>query len=150
VARRGERRRPARRHLAALVRGRRALDEGVRRPGALGLTYRGTSQDSLTSSLGVQLDTRIDLEDGRLLTPFARVAWVHDFETERSIDGFLTTSPVVRFTAFGASAAEDFAKVNAGFRLDLTDRVGVFAYFDGELSDHSRSYAGNGGIRIAW
>jgi outer membrane autotransporter protein len=119
-------------------------------PGALGLTYRGTSQDSLTSSLGVQLDTRIDLEDGRLLTPFARVAWVHDFETERSIDGFLTTSPVVRFTAFGASAAEDFAKVNAGFRLDLTDRVGVFAYFDGELSDHSRSYAGNGGIRIAW
>lgn len=119
-------------------------------PGGLGATYTGTSQDSLTSSLGVQLDTRIDLDDGRVLTPFARIAWVHEFETERSIDGFLTTSPAVIFTAFGASPAEDAAKVNAGFRLDLTDRIGVFAYFDGEFSDHSQTYTGNGGIRISW
>jgi uncharacterized protein with beta-barrel porin domain len=56
----------------------------------------------------------------------------------------------VTFTAFGASPAEDYAKVNAGFRLDITDRVGVFAYLDGEFSDHSQSYTGNGGVRIAW
>ncbi len=119
-------------------------------PGGLGATYEGTSQDSLTSSLGVQVDTRIDLENGQVLTPFARVAWIHDFDTERSIDGFLTTSPSVTFTAFGASPAEDYARVNAGFRLDITDRVGVFAYLDGEFSDHSQSYTGNGGIRLSW
>jgi outer membrane autotransporter protein len=119
-------------------------------PGGLGLTYNGISQDSVTSSLGIQLDTRLELEEGRVLLPFARVAWVHEFESDRSIDGFLTASPDFTFTSFGASAAEDLAKVNAGFSLDMTGGIGVFAYFDGEFSDHSQSYTGNGGIKIAW
>jgi outer membrane autotransporter protein len=119
-------------------------------PGGLGLTYDGVSHDSLTSSLGVQLDTRIELENGRVLTPFARIAWLHEFETERSISGFLTSSESVSFTTVGVTPAEDLAKVNAGFSLDMTDGIGVFAYFDGEFSDSSQSYTGNGGIRIAW
>lgn len=119
-------------------------------PGGLGLTYGSNSQNSVTSSVGVQLDTRIALANGRTLTPFARVAWVHEFEPERSLDGFLTASPELTFTTYGAAAAEDLAKVNAGFRLDLTRRIGLFAYFEGEFSDHSQSYTGNGGIRISW
>ena len=119
-------------------------------PGGLGLTFDSTSQDSVTSSVGVQLDTRIALSNGETLTPFARVAWVHEFDSERSIDGFLTTSPGLTFTSYGAAAAEDLVKVNAGFSLDLTGGVGVFASFDGEFSDHSQSYTGNGGIRITW
>ena len=119
-------------------------------PGGLGLTFDSTSQASVTSSLGVQLDTRIALSNGKTLSPFARVAWVHEFESERSIEGFLTTSPGLTFKSFGASAAENLVKVNAGFSLDLTGGVGVFASFDGEFSDHSQSYTGNGGIRIAW
>ena len=114
------------------------------------MTFDSTSQKSVTSSVGVQLDTRIALSNGETLTPFARVAWVHEFDSERSIDGFLTTSPGLTFTSYGAAAAEDLVKVNAGFSLDLTGGVGVFASFDGEFSDHSQSYTGNGGIRIAW
>jgi outer membrane autotransporter protein len=119
-------------------------------PGGLGLTYDGISGDSITSSLGVQLDTRVELEDGQILIPFARVAWVHEFDADRSITGSLNSSPDFTFTTYGASAAEDLAKVNAGFSLDLTGGIGMFAYFDGEFSDSSESYTGNGGFRITW
>lgn len=119
-------------------------------PGILGLSFDSDSTTSVTSSVGVQLDTRIMMDEGRILTPFARVAWVHEFEPDRSLEGFLTQSPEVSFTDFGASAADDAAKVEAGFRLDVTDGVAVFAYFDGELSDDAQIYSGNGGIRISW
>jgi outer membrane autotransporter protein len=119
-------------------------------PGGLGLTYDGISQDSVTSSVGVQLDTRVELEDGQILIPFARVAWIHEFDADRSITGSLSSSPDFTFTTYGASAAEDLAKVNAGFSLDMTGGFGVFASFDGEFSDSSQSYTGNGGIRITW
>jgi subtilase-type serine protease len=40
--------------------------------------------------------------------------------------------------------------VNAGLKLEVTDRIGLFAYFEGEFSGHSQSYAGNGGLKISW
>ncbi len=119
-------------------------------PGILGLSFDGDSTTSVTSSVGVQLDTRIMMDEGQILTPFARVAWVHEFEPDRDLDGFLTQSPEVSFTEFGASAADDAAKIDAGFRLDLSNRVAVFAYFDGDFSDDAQIYSGNGGVRIAW
>ena len=75
-----------------------------------------------------------------------RVAWRHEFETERTVDSFLTASPGAAFTVAGASAAEDSARVDAGVHLDVTERIGLFAIFEGEFSDRGQSYAGLGGI----
>ena len=105
---------------------------------------------SLTSSLGVQFDTRVALARGQTLTPFARVAWVHEFNPDRSIHSSLTLSPAAFFTPEGAAAASDMAKVRAGARLDVTGRVALFAYFDGEFSSQGQSYAGTGGVKISW
>ena len=38
------------------------------------------------SSLGIQFDSRILLRNDRVLRPFVRVAWRHEFETERTVD----------------------------------------------------------------
>jgi uncharacterized protein YhjY with autotransporter beta-barrel domain len=119
-------------------------------PGILGLTFDSDSVTSLTSRLGVQFDTRITLYNGQVLTPFARIAWVHEFNPDRSVDSFLTLSPEAAFTAEGAAAASDAAKIYAGLKLELADNVGLFGYFDGEFSDRSQSYAGTGAIKIAW
>lgn len=124
--------------------------EGVGRPGILGLTYDSHSVTSVTSSLGIQLDTRIALSNGQSLTPLARVAWLHEFNPDRSVDASLTASPAAKFSAEGAPAASDVAKVIAGLRLDVNERVGLFALFDGEFSGHSESYAGTGVIKISW
>ena len=119
-------------------------------PGILGLTFGSQSVTSVESSLGIQLDTRIAMPRGHILTPFARIAWVHEFNPERSINAHLTSSPAATFSTQGAFASSDVAKVNAGLRLDLTDRMALYAYFEGEFSDRSHSYGGNGGLKFSW
>jgi outer membrane autotransporter protein len=118
--------------------------------GILGLTVGSVSVNSLQSSLGIQLESRIAFANGRALTPFARIAWGHEFNPDRSIHSFLTSSPLASFSPDGASAASDFAKLHAGLKLDVTRGVGLFAVFDGEFSDRGQSYAGNGGVKISW
>ena len=119
-------------------------------PGILGLTFGSNSETSLASSLGIQVDRRLILSNGRALTPFARAAWVHEFSPDRGVSASLTLSPEASFSPVGASAAEDVAKVKAGVRLDVTQSTGLFVAFDGEFSGHSQSYAGTGGIKISW
>ena len=119
-------------------------------PGILGLTFGPSSETSLVSSLGIQLDTRVDLANGQTLTPFARVAWAHEFNPERGLNASLTSSPAVSFSPEAPLVASDVAKVNAGLKLDATGNIGLFAVFDGEFSDHSQNYAGNAGDKITW
>jgi outer membrane autotransporter protein len=119
-------------------------------PGILGLTFGDESVNSIQSSLGVQVDTRTRLSNGQILTPFARVAWLHEFNPDRSVHSFLTASPAAAFSPFGAFAATNLAKVNAGVRLDVTGSLAVFGYFDGEFSNQGQSYGGTGGVKIFW
>jgi uncharacterized protein with beta-barrel porin domain len=118
--------------------------------GLLGLTFGSSSVTSTTSSLGVQFDTRVILANGQLLMPFARLAWVHEFNPDRGVDSSLTLAPEALFSTNTPFAVDDLAKVVTGVKLNLTANTGLFAYFDGEFSDRSQSYSGNGGIRILW
>jgi len=113
--------------------------------GILGLTFASDSVTSVTSSVGLQLDTQYALANDWLLTPFVRVAWVHEYDPERSVQSFLTWSPAAAFLVDGASAAEDVARVNAGLKLDLSERIALFGLFEGEFSRRSQGYAGIGG-----
>jgi len=47
-------------------------------------------------------------------------------------------------------AARDAARIDAGAKLAISRNAWLFASFDGEFSDRSRSYAGRGGARVAW
>jgi outer membrane autotransporter protein len=115
-------------------------------PGLLGLTFGSNSVTSLASSLGMQLDTRIALSNGDTLTPFVRVAWVHEFNPDRSVSASLTLAPAASFSPEGASAASDVARVDAGLKLDVTERIALFGLFVGEFSGQSQGYAGLGGL----
>ncbi len=117
-------------------------------PGLLGLAFESEETTSLVSSLGLQLDTWIPLRNGRYLTPFVRVAWLHEFEPERTMDSSLLISPLAAFTVLGASAAEDAARVTAGLKLDITQRIALFGLFEGVFSDRGQSYAGLGGGEV--
>ena len=118
--------------------------------GILGLTFQDDRATSFTSSLGIQFDTWVPLQNGQILRPFARVAWVHEFYPDLSVDSRLTLAPEATFALDGIFATEDVARVNTGFGLELTEHTGLYAYFDGEFSGYSQSYAGNGGIKVSW
>jgi outer membrane autotransporter protein len=111
----------------------------------LGLTFASDSTTSVTSSLGLQFDTQYALAYDRVLTPFVRVAWVHEYDPDRSLRSFLTASPLASFAVDGASAAGDVALVDAGLKLDLSERIALFGFFEGQFGDRAQSYAGVGG-----
>jgi len=118
--------------------------------GIFGLKFGSQDERSRLSSLGVQLDTRLALANGMTLSPFVRAAWLHEFNPERSIFASLVSLPEASFTIYGASAAEDAARVNTGLKLDISERTALFGFFDGVFSDQGQSYAGTGGIKFTW
>jgi uncharacterized protein with beta-barrel porin domain len=118
--------------------------------GIFGLKFDSQDETSRLSSLGLQLDTRIELADGMTLSPFGRVAWLHEFNPERSIFATLVSLPDAAFTIEGAAAASDAARVNTGLKLDITERTAIFGFFDGVFSDQGQSYGGTGGVRVLW
>jgi outer membrane autotransporter protein len=118
--------------------------------GPLGLTYGSISVSSLPTFVGAQFDTRIALANGMALSPYARVSWVHEFNPNRAINASFIALPGAAFSVDGPRAASDAVRVDAGAKLAIRPNAWLFASFDGEFSNRSQSYAGKGGVRVAW
>jgi outer membrane autotransporter protein len=118
--------------------------------GPLGLSFGSRSVTSLPTFLGAQFDTRFALSNGMVLSPYARLSWVHEFNPNRAIDASFIALPGAAFTVDGPRASRDAVRVDAGAKLAIGPNAWMFASFDGEFSDRSQSYAGKGGFRVAW
>ncbi len=123
---------------------------GAGAPGVLGLTYQSNRVTSFPTALGLQADARFALDGGKALSPFARVSWVHEFDTTRNIEASFITIPGASFTADGARAARDALRLEGGATLALTERASLYASVNSELSSRSSSFAGMGGLRLGW
>ena len=119
-------------------------------PGVLGLSYASQAISSLPITLGAQIDSRFALESGLSLTPYARLAWLHEFRPDSRIDASFVSIPGTSFTVAGARSASDAARIDSGLRLALNERAALTAGFTGELSAHSQAYAGTGGLQVSW
>jgi len=75
---------------------------------------------------------------------------VHEYNPERIVQSFLTAAPAASLLASGATAAEDVARVHAGLKLDLSERIALWGFFEGEFSDRTQGYAGVGGGDVAF
>jgi outer membrane autotransporter protein len=100
-------------------------------------------------SIGAE-DRRKTFANGMVLSPYARLSWVHEFHPNRAIDASFIALPGAAFTVDGPRAASDAARIDAGARLAISRNAWLFASFDGEFSNRSQSYAGKGGVRVAW
>jgi outer membrane autotransporter protein len=118
--------------------------------GPLGLTYGSISVSSLPTFVGAQFDTRIAFANGMALSPYARVSWVHEFNPNRAINAGFIALPSAAFTVDGPRASSDAVRIDAGAKLAIRPNAWLFASFDGEFSNRSQSYAGKGGVRVAW
>jgi outer membrane autotransporter protein len=118
--------------------------------GLLGLTYRSRTINSLPTFLGAQLDTRLNLVNGMVWSPYARVSWVHEFDPVRADTATFVTLPLATFTVDGAHAARDSARIDVGGKLAIRKNVWLFSSFVGEFSNVSQMYAGKAGLRVAW
>lgn len=118
--------------------------------GILGLSYASHTTRSLPTFLGAQFDARFALGAGLIVTPSARLSWVHEFKPDRQVEASLVTLGTGSFTVDGARAARDALRTDIGVSLTLTQNAALFASFNGEFSNTSTMVAGTAGARIAW
>ena len=99
---------------------------------------------------GAQFDSRFAIWNGMVLSPYARLSWVHEFKPDRAINPFFIALPASAFTVDGPRAASDAARIDAGAELAINPNAWLFASFDGEFSGRSQSYAGKAGAKMSW
>jgi outer membrane autotransporter protein len=113
----------------------------------LGLSVAGNTTMSEPGSLGVQLDHSFDISDKWTLYPLLRMAWVHEFQTDRSVNASLQALPTTNWTVNGASAASNAANVGITVQAMSKHGVAVFASGNTETSSSTQSYMGELGVK---
>lgn len=85
----------------------------------LGLAFFGKDWTRARSLLGANVAGRIDLPEGKALVTTLRAAWVHDFDTERSVTAAFAGAQDYRFTAAGAEAVGDSGRIDLRSTLQM-------------------------------
>jgi uncharacterized protein with beta-barrel porin domain len=113
------------------------------------LNYGANSVTASRSELGVRTDRSWAMTDA-ILTLRGRVAWAHDFHTDRNIAATFQTLPGASFVVNGAAQAQNAALTTASAEIKWLNGFSLAATFEGEFSDVTESYAGKGVVRYAW
>jgi outer membrane autotransporter protein len=112
------------------------------------LGYEGQTSQSLKSDLGLELAG--DWKVAGALTPYVRADWLHEFDPAREITPYFSTFGSSPFTVFGATAAQDTARVEAGFSWAIAPGVTASASYVGDVGANTLAVGGMAGIRVAW
>ena len=117
--------------------------------GAFALSYAARSVTDPRSEFGVRTDKSYAQSDG-VLTLRSRLAWAHDYDTDRSIGATFQSLPGASFVVNGAAQASDSALVTASVEKRWFNGWSAAATFEGEFSNVTASYAGKGVVRYQW
>ncbi|WP_128953488.1 autotransporter domain-containing protein [Bradyrhizobium guangzhouense] len=113
------------------------------------LAYNSQSITDIRSELGLRSDKAFAQDNG-IVTLRSRLAWAHDFNSNRAIGATFQTLPGASFVVNGAAMASDSALVTASAEKKWLNGWSAAATFEGEFSNVTRSYAGKGILRYAW
>ena len=120
-------------------------------PGAVfGLSYGSKQTRSVPASLGVQAETGFGSNGGWQITGLSRVAWVHEFETSRSITASFVNLPGSSFSSAGASADADLGRLTAGLTLVNGKGATLYTMLTGDFSDTTRAGTVQAGYKYEW
>ncbi|WP_210191241.1 autotransporter domain-containing protein [Bradyrhizobium mercantei] len=117
--------------------------------GAFALAYGAKTVTATRSELGVRSDRSIALQDG-ILSLRGRLAWAHDFNTDRGVAATFQTLPGASFVVNGAAPASDAVLTTATAAMNWTSGWSAALTFEGEFSDVTSSYGGKGVVRYTW
>jgi uncharacterized protein with beta-barrel porin domain len=113
------------------------------------LNYAAKSVTDPRSELGFRTDKSYAMQDG-VLTLRGRLAWAHDYDTDRAIGATFQSLPGASFVVNGAAQASDSALVTASVEKKWLNGWSAAATFEGEFSSVTASYAGKGVVRYTW
>jgi autotransporter-associated beta strand protein len=113
------------------------------------LAYGAKTATATRSELGLRGDKSMAMQDG-IFTLRGRLAWAHDYNSDRNVGATFQTLPGASFVVNGAQQPRDLALTTASAEWKWLNSWSAAATFEGEFSNISRSYAGKGVVRYAW
>ena len=113
------------------------------------LSYNAKTVTVPRSELGLRSDASFALPSA-MLTLRGRLAWAHDYSTDRNTQATFQALPGASFIVNGASPAPNAALISVSAEIDWTNNWSVLTSFDGEFSGTTASYAGKGVVRYRW
>jgi uncharacterized protein with beta-barrel porin domain len=118
-------------------------------PGLAALSYNAQTVTDSRTELGLRGDRSYALQNG-IFTLRGRLAWAHDFNTDRTAASSFQALPGTFFIVNGAAVAHDSALTTAAAEMKWTNGWSAALSFEGEFSDVYNSYAGKGVVRYTW
>jgi len=117
--------------------------------GTFALSYNAKDVTDSRTELGFRTDKSWAEQNG-ILTLRGRLAWAHDFNTDRSAAAVFQSLPGTFFVVNGAALAHDSALTTVSLERKWLNGWSAAATFEGEFSDIGNSYAGKAVVRYAW
>jgi autotransporter-associated beta strand protein len=117
--------------------------------GTFAVNYAAKDVTDSRTELGLRLDRSYAMQSA-ILTLRGRIAWAHDFNTDRNIQAVFQTLPGASFVVNGAAQAADSALMTASTEVRWLNGWSAAATFEGEFSAVTSSFAGKGVVRYVW
>ena len=114
------------------------------------LGFSGKTATSVPTSLGLQFDRAAVLDSGWTLAPYLRAAWLHEWDTTRSVTANLPVAPGAVFTVAGTPAARNAARLTGSVKLAQATNIAFYTNVVADLSAHGQAIAGNLGFTLSW
>ena len=113
----------------------------------IGVNFRAAVIESLPADLGVQIGSHWTLASGARLTSFARLAWRHDFEPDRSVQRDFHG---IRLRDSSLPEAEDTGIARLGMQYSLGRALSVTGEVEGQWSSPYDTVGGSIGLQYRW
>lgn len=118
--------------------------------GSLGFDIRSKTETSVRTRIGTRVEFWKEDEDTKF-KPHVKAAWVHEFSYDANeISGQFRGLNATRFTVEGASPAEDFAEIDAGFNYELSAGSTMYAGYTGLIGSNETVHGFSAGFKFAW
>jgi hypothetical protein len=117
----------------------------------IGLNHLAHNTLSVPALAGVQLGGAAEVSRKLRLSIFTRLAWRHEFRTDRTVENAFITAPDVSFLVHGAEPRQDVVRANLDIRGVLFGRVSLYVNLQGDVwrgtkTDIARSF----GFSMIW
>ena len=90
------------------------------------------------------------LDSGWTLAPYFRAAWLHEWDTARSVTANLPVAPDAIFTVAGTPAARNAARLTGSVKLAQATNIAFYANVVADVSAHGQAVGGNLGFTLSW
>jgi autotransporter-associated beta strand protein len=117
--------------------------------GTFALNYAGKDVTATRSELGLRGEKAVPMTDATLMLR-GRLAWAHDFNTDRNVQATFQSLPGSAFVVNGASPAADTALTTVSAETIWRNGWSASLTADAQLSDTTHSYSGKGVVRYSW